>query len=304
MDRATWLATYHRFMIENGTRVERLPIFDREPLDIYRLYHAVIGRGGLESVTTQKLWRQVTQDLNVDPDRTDAGFRLRVHYTKYLYPFEAAFFHGTAARDTQLPPPPLLASLQRDARAATTSTTTPSSRSLLTMPTLKRSVVVTQSDGESNDDPPFYGDSAGLIAHVDSERLLADASKQQRSFAAAATATQTPSAFGGFGDGNAAISDLPTTQFGHASTSTRGPAAPRATSSTEPTFEPTNVFGRSAATSTLSRKRAKLTEMPVLHRSRPAQLSGQQSSILQEVRKTPIGAKCSDSMSRRESSCR
>ncbi len=37
-----------------------------------------------------QLWRFVVSDLQVDPDRSDAGFRLRLHYGKYLLDFETA----------------------------------------------------------------------------------------------------------------------------------------------------------------------------------------------------------------------
>jgi hypothetical protein len=37
-----------------------------------------------------QLWRYVASDLQVDPDRSDAGFRLRLHYSKYLFDFEVA----------------------------------------------------------------------------------------------------------------------------------------------------------------------------------------------------------------------
>jgi hypothetical protein len=36
----------------------------------------------------------ILPQLAVDPDRTDAGFRLRTHYLKYLYPYERRFFLG------------------------------------------------------------------------------------------------------------------------------------------------------------------------------------------------------------------
>lgn len=72
------------------TAVQRIPIFDRLPLNLYALFHAVLARGGLQSVIDRKLWRFIVSDLQVDPDRSDAGFRLRLHYAKYLLDFEQA----------------------------------------------------------------------------------------------------------------------------------------------------------------------------------------------------------------------
>ncbi|KAN0003511.1 hypothetical protein ACTFIZ_009653 [Dictyostelium cf. discoideum] len=76
------------FMTQRGTPIEKIPIFDHKELNLYKLYNCVISRGGLEAVIDNKLWRQITTDLAVDPERTDAGFRLRIHYLKYLYPYE------------------------------------------------------------------------------------------------------------------------------------------------------------------------------------------------------------------------
>ncbi len=70
--------------------MQRIPIFDRLPLNLYALFHAVLARGGLQSVIDRKLWRFIVSDLQVDPDRSDAGFRLRLHYAKYLLDFEQA----------------------------------------------------------------------------------------------------------------------------------------------------------------------------------------------------------------------
>ncbi|GAM27327.1 hypothetical protein SAMD00019534_105020 [Acytostelium subglobosum LB1] len=87
-----FMLTLFTFMNNRGTPIEKIPIFDHKELNLYRLYSCVISRGGLESVIENKLWRQITTDLEVDPERTDAGFRLRIHYLKYLYPFERLNF--------------------------------------------------------------------------------------------------------------------------------------------------------------------------------------------------------------------
>lgn len=93
-ERREFLTKLFSFMSERGTVINYIPIFDHRELDLYRLYKSVTARGGLASVVESKLWRQITCELGVDQDRTDAGFRLRTHYTKYLYPFEKKFFLG------------------------------------------------------------------------------------------------------------------------------------------------------------------------------------------------------------------
>eukprot|EP01132_Coremiostelium_polycephalum_P003204 gene3204-4013_t len=87
-----FISSLFLFMANRGTPIEKIPIFDHKELNLYKLYNCVIYRGGLEAVIENKLWRQITTDLAVDPERTDAGFRLRIHYLKYLYPYERKYF--------------------------------------------------------------------------------------------------------------------------------------------------------------------------------------------------------------------
>lgn len=82
----------YAFMEARGTPISKIPVFDHKELNLYRLYRGVVSRGGLETVIENKLWRAITMDLEFDPDRTDAGFRLRLHYLRLLYPFERVDF--------------------------------------------------------------------------------------------------------------------------------------------------------------------------------------------------------------------
>jgi hypothetical protein len=84
----------YAFMEARGTPISKIPVFDHKELNLYRLYRGVVSRGGLETVIENKLWRAITVELEFDPDRTDAGFRLRLHYLRLLYPFERVDFLG------------------------------------------------------------------------------------------------------------------------------------------------------------------------------------------------------------------
>jgi len=84
----------YAFMEGRGTPISKIPVFDHKELNLYRLYRGVVSRGGLETVIENKLWRAITVELEFDPDRTDAGFRLRLHYLRLLYPFERIDFLG------------------------------------------------------------------------------------------------------------------------------------------------------------------------------------------------------------------
>jgi len=92
MNEAAFSERLYAFMSARGTPIGKIPVFDHKELDLYKLYKGVVSRGGLETVIENKLWRAITTDLDFDPDRTDAGFRLRLHYLRLLYAFERVDF--------------------------------------------------------------------------------------------------------------------------------------------------------------------------------------------------------------------
>lgn len=95
MERVAWNIKLQHFMFTRSTPVARIPIINHEPLDLFALYHAVMARGGCQTVTDLKLWRQVAHDLALADHRSDVGFRLRRHYETLLYDFEC-FNRATA----------------------------------------------------------------------------------------------------------------------------------------------------------------------------------------------------------------
>lgn len=106
--REAFLDTFSDFMRARGSPVDKVPIFDNKTLDMWSLYNCVISRGGLELVIINKLWNQIVAELGIDPAAT---FRLRVHYLKYLYPYERKFWLGLeddqASYDEPTPEVPL-----------------------------------------------------------------------------------------------------------------------------------------------------------------------------------------------------
>jgi hypothetical protein len=103
-ERSEFLNRLFTFMAARGTGISYVPVFDHRELDLWRLYRSVTARGGLSNVVEAKLWRQVTGDLGVDQERTDAGYRLRTHYLRYLYPYERKFFLGLDDSPAESPP--------------------------------------------------------------------------------------------------------------------------------------------------------------------------------------------------------
>lgn len=56
------------------------------------MYKEVIARRGIDAVIAKKQWKEVAEALQLPSSCTDSGFRLRLHYKKYLEAFERKFF--------------------------------------------------------------------------------------------------------------------------------------------------------------------------------------------------------------------
>ena len=77
---------------QRGTPITRVPTLGHSELDLYALYQAVTEQGGVENVIIRKAWRQIAEELLLPASCTDSGFRLKLHYCNYLYPYERRYF--------------------------------------------------------------------------------------------------------------------------------------------------------------------------------------------------------------------
>mmetsp|Transcript_15454 Transcript_15454/g.63046 ORF Transcript_15454/g.63046 Transcript_15454/m.63046 type:complete len:321 (-) Transcript_15454:127-1089(-) len=82
----------HEFMASVGQPIQRLPTLGFKELDLWVLYKEVTRRRGVDAVIAKKQWKEVADALNLPASCTDSGFRLRLHYTKYLEQYEKAHF--------------------------------------------------------------------------------------------------------------------------------------------------------------------------------------------------------------------
>lgn len=94
-DGAQRLQFYHdlqEFMASIGNPIQRLPTLGFKELDLWILYKEVTKRRGVDAVIAKKQWKEVADALNLPASCTDSGFRLRLHYTKYLEQYERSHF--------------------------------------------------------------------------------------------------------------------------------------------------------------------------------------------------------------------
>ncbi|KAA6416700.1 MAG: lysine-specific demethylase 5C-like, partial [Trebouxia sp. A1-2] len=79
---------FEAFLQSTGRPVKKAPVFGGTPIDLSRLYKAVLRRGGYELVTQNKSWRDVGRILQLEDKSNNAAYTLRQVYQKHLLAFE------------------------------------------------------------------------------------------------------------------------------------------------------------------------------------------------------------------------
>eukprot|EP00795_Rhopilema_esculentum_P017365 gene17365-8958_t len=87
-ERRNFLDKYLAFMSVNGTPVTKVPIVCKQPLDLYRLFRAVLTRGGLQEVMKRKQFREVLKSMDLTSTSASLAYTVKNQYTKYLLQFE------------------------------------------------------------------------------------------------------------------------------------------------------------------------------------------------------------------------
>lgn len=91
-ERDAFYRKLHAFRDSMGDPIQRLPTLGFKELDLWVLYNEVVKRRGIDAVIAKKQWKEVAEALQLPSSCTDSGFRLRLHYKKYLEAFERKYF--------------------------------------------------------------------------------------------------------------------------------------------------------------------------------------------------------------------
>lgn len=91
-EREDFYRKLHAFRDSVGDPIQRLPTLGFKELDLWVLYKEVVKRRGIDVVIAKKQWKEVAEALQLPSSCTDSGFRLRLHYKKYLEAFERKYF--------------------------------------------------------------------------------------------------------------------------------------------------------------------------------------------------------------------
>ncbi|CUM67421.1 uncharacterized protein PRCAT00005116001 [Priceomyces carsonii] len=74
--------------------LNKLPMIDKRPLDLYKLFRSVLIRGGFMEVISKKLWAQIGRELGYKGKiMTSLSSSLKSSYQRILYPFELHLGH-------------------------------------------------------------------------------------------------------------------------------------------------------------------------------------------------------------------
>lgn len=72
-----------------SSQINKLPMIDKRPLDLYKLFQSVTIRGGFMEVINRKLWAQIGRELGYKGKiMTSLSSSLKSSYQKILYPYE------------------------------------------------------------------------------------------------------------------------------------------------------------------------------------------------------------------------
>ncbi|XP_028668747.1 AT-rich interactive domain-containing protein 5B [Erpetoichthys calabaricus] len=83
-----FLDQLHRFMEKRNTPICKIPHLGFKKIDLFLLFSVVKKMGGYETVTAQRLWKQVYNELGGSPGSTSAATCTRRHYEKLILPYD------------------------------------------------------------------------------------------------------------------------------------------------------------------------------------------------------------------------
>ncbi|TRY81609.1 hypothetical protein DNTS_031005 [Danionella cerebrum] len=96
-----FINSLYTFMKERGTAIERIPHLGFKQINLWKIYKTVETFGGYEAVTSQRLWKNVYDELGGSPGSTSAATCTRRHYERLVLPFERRM---RGEEDKPLPP--------------------------------------------------------------------------------------------------------------------------------------------------------------------------------------------------------
>ncbi|XP_042200354.1 AT-rich interactive domain-containing protein 5A [Callorhinchus milii] len=101
LEQQHFITNLYRFMKESNRPIERIPHLGFKQVNLWTMYRAVEKLGGYEAVTTNRLWKNIYDELGGNPGSTSAATCTRRHYERLVLPYER---HMKGEEDKPLPP--------------------------------------------------------------------------------------------------------------------------------------------------------------------------------------------------------
>lgn len=98
------------YWASKGISQIKIPQIGGQELNLFKLYRTVCRKGGGQTVSHNKLWKEIVDEFGLPSTCTSASFTLKNHYQKYLLGYEQRFFFG---KDDSADLPELVAGRQR-----------------------------------------------------------------------------------------------------------------------------------------------------------------------------------------------
>lgn len=107
-EKTLFMRDLNNFLMRIGKPIMKTPIMGYKKLDLFQLYQVVLSYGGYEQATRKvgtwsKIWKHLD---NFDPSITDASFRLKKNYERFLLDWECQSVRPTKLNGQFSPIPP------------------------------------------------------------------------------------------------------------------------------------------------------------------------------------------------------
>lgn len=93
-DNQSFLNDLLQFHSVRGTTISRWPKFSGKSLNLYKLYEAVITRGGWMKVNTKDEWDEVLNEIGFNIKCVNSEIALKHFYIRIFDKYERVNFHG------------------------------------------------------------------------------------------------------------------------------------------------------------------------------------------------------------------
>ncbi|KAM6565418.1 hypothetical protein CsatA_024546 [Cannabis sativa] len=91
VDQKLFMDTLEKLHSSNGTKF-MIPVIGGKDLDLHKLFLEVTSRGGIDKISNDRRWKEVTAVFNFPSTATNASFVLRKYYNSLLRNYEQIYY--------------------------------------------------------------------------------------------------------------------------------------------------------------------------------------------------------------------